>query len=117
MKALFTAVAAMNTAMAGASTAATLIASHTAGDGWSGLPGAAGVLGTAAGTLGAGHLISRRGSKTALLILYGAAMTGAALAAGTTMALLLAGMFLLGLGNGAAQLSRYLAAEAFPPHR
>ncbi len=117
MKALFVGVAAMNTAMAGASTAATLIASHTAGDGWSGLPGAAGVLGTAAGTLGAGHLISRRGSKTALLLLYGAAMTGAALAAGTAMALLIAGMFLLGLGNGAAQLSRYLAAEAFPPHR
>ncbi|MFI7680295.1 MFS transporter [Actinophytocola sp. NPDC049390] len=117
MKALFVGVAAMNTAMAGASTAATLIASHTAGDGWSGLPGAAGVLGTAAGTLGAGHLISRHGSKTALLLLYGAAMTGAALAAGTAMALLLAGMFLLGLGNGAAQLSRYLAAEAFPPHR
>ncbi|GAB1513831.1 MFS transporter [Actinophytocola sp. KF-1] len=117
MKALFVGVAAMNTAMAGASTAATLIASHTAGDGWSGLPGAAGVLGTAAGTLGAGHLISLRGSKTALLFPYGAAMTGAALAAGTAMALLIAGMFLLGLGNGAAQLSRYLAAEAFPPHR
>lgn len=114
---LFASVAAMNTALAGASTAATLIASHTAGDGWSGLPGAAGVLGTAAGTLGAGHLISRHGSRTALLLLYGAAMAGAAIAAGTAMAMLLAGMFLLGLGNGAAQLSRYLAAEAFPPHR
>lgn len=111
----------MNTAMAGASTAATLIASHSAGAGWSGLPGAAGVLGTAAGTLGAGHLISRRGSKTALLLLYGAAVSGAAVAAvaaaDTTMVMLLAGMFLLGLGNGAAQLSRYLAAEVFPPHR
>ena len=114
---LFAGVAAMNTAMAGASTAATLIASHTAGDGWSGLPGAFGVLGTAAGTLGAGHLISRHGSKTALLLLYGAAIAGAALAVGTAMVALLAGMFLLGLGNGAAQLSRYLAAEAFPAHR
>lgn len=114
---LFAGVAAMNTAMAGASTAATLIASHTAGDGWSGLPGAFGVLGTAAGTLGAGHLISRRGSKTALLLLYSAAVAGAVVAAGTVMAALLVGMFLLGLGNGAAQLSRYLAAEAFPAHR
>jgi len=107
----------MNTAMAGASTAATLIASHAAGDGWSGLPGAAGVLGTAVGTLGAGQLISRRGSKFTLLCLYGAAVAGAVVAAGTAMALLLVGMFLLGLGNGAAQLSRYLAAEAFPLHR
>ena len=31
--------------------------------------------------------------------------------------MLLFGMFLLGLGNGAAQLSRYLAAELVPAHR
>jgi MFS family permease len=111
----------MNTAMAGASTAATLIASHVAGAGWSGLPGAAGVLGTAAGTLSAGHLISRRGSKLVLLGLYGAAVAGALVAftaaVATAMAVLLAGMFLLGLGNGAAQLSRYLAAELYPVER
>lgn len=108
----------MNTAMAIASTAATLVVSHTAGPSWSGAPGAAGVLGTALGTLSAGQLIARRGSKTVLIGLYGCAMLGAVVAftaaAGSTVITLLAGMFLLGLGNGAAQLSRYLAAELYP---
>jgi MFS family permease len=92
-----------------------------AGPEWSGVPNAAGVLGTALGTVSAGRLISLRGSKFVLLGLYGAAVAGAlvafAAAASTTMVLLLAGMFLLGLGSGAAQLSRYLAAELFPQER
>jgi MFS family permease len=121
MKSLFAGVAAMNTAMAGASTAATLIADETAGAGWSGLPGAFGVLGTAAGTLTAGHLIARHGAKNVVKGLYLAAVVGAltafAAAASATMIMLLLGMFLLGLGNGAAQLSRYLAAEQVPAHR
>jgi len=111
----------MNTAMAGASTAATLIASHAGGPGWSGVPGAAGVLGTALGTLSAGNLISRHGSRTVLIGLYGCAVAGAlvafAAAVTTAMVVLLLGMFLLGLGSGAAQLSRYLAAELYPPER
>jgi MFS family permease len=111
----------MNTAMVGASTAATLIADKAAGAGWSGVPGAAGVLGTACGTLTAGSLISRYGSRRVLRGLYGAAILGAltAFAAATSAILpvLLLGMFLLGLGNGAAQLSRYLAAELVPAHR
>jgi MFS family permease len=121
MRSLFAGVAAMNTAMAGASTAATLIADKAAGAGWSGVPNAAGVLGTALGTLTAGHLISRHGSKTVVLGLYGAAVAGAlvalAAAASTVIVILMLGMFLLGLGNGAAQLSRYLAAEQAPTHR
>lgn len=121
MKSLFAGVAAMNTAMAGASTAATLIADEAAGAGWSGVPNAAGVLGTAIGTLSAGHLISRYGSRNVLRGLYGAALAGAltafAAVVSATLPTLLAGMFLLGLGNGAAQLSRYLAAELVPAHR
>ena len=121
MRSLFAAVAAMNTAMAGASTAATLIADRAAGAGWSGVPNAAGVLGTAVGTLTAGQLISRHGSKTVLLGLYGAAIAGAlvafAAAASTSLVLLVLGMFLLGLGSGGAQLSRYLAAELAPADR
>lgn len=119
--ALFAGVAAMNTAMATASTAATLIASHAAGPAWSGVPSAAGVLGTAFGTLSAGHLIARRGSKAVLIGLYGCAVLGAVVAftaaVSTVLLTLLAGMFLLGLGNGAAQLSRYLAAELYPAAR
>jgi MFS family permease len=121
MKSLFASVAAMNTAMAGASTAATLIADEAAGASWSGGPSAAGVLGTALGTLSAGHLIARYGNKSVVRGLYGAAVAGALVAfvaaASTSMVGLLLGMFLLGLGNGAAQLSRYLAAELVPAHR
>jgi MFS family permease len=56
-----------------------------------------------------------------LLALYGAAVAGASIAfgaaAGTVLALLLPGMVLLGLGNGAAQMSRYVAAELYPLSR
>lgn len=121
MRSLFAGVAAMNTAMAGASTAATLIADEAAGPGWSGVPNAFGVLGTAAGTLAAGTLIARYGSRNVVRGMYGAAVLGAvtafAAAATTTLLVLIAGMFLMGLGNGAAQLSRYLAAEQAPAHR
>ncbi len=119
--ALFSGVAAMNTAMVGATTAGTLIASASAGPAWSGVPNAFGVVGTALGTLGAGALVARRGSRPALLALYGAAVAGASIAfgaaAGTLLALLLPGMVLLGLGNGAAQMSRYVAAELYPLSR
>jgi MFS family permease len=121
MKSLFAGVAAMNTAMAGASTAATLIADDAAGPGWSGVPNAFGVLGTAAGTLAAGNLIARYGSRNVVRGMYAAAVLGAVTAftaaANTTLTVLVIGMFLMGLGNGAAQLSRYLAAEQAPAHR
>ncbi|HEY7597236.1 MAG TPA: MFS transporter [Actinophytocola sp.] len=118
---LFSGVAAMNTAMAGASTAGTLIAGATAGPAWSGVPGAFGVIGTALGTLGAGALMARRGSRPVLLGLYAAAVAGAIIAfgaaAGALLVVLLPGMVLLGLGNGGAQMSRYVAAELYPVER
>ncbi|HEX2130981.1 MAG TPA: MFS transporter, partial [Actinophytocola sp.] len=118
---LFSGVASMNTAMVGASTAGTLIASAAAGPGCSGLPAAFGVLGSALGTLAAGTLVARRGSRPVLLGMYGLAAVGAAVAfgaaAGTLLAVLLAGMVLLGVGNGAAQFSRYVAAELYPAQR
>lgn len=121
MGSLFTGVAAMNTAMAVVSPAATLLAAKAIGPQWSGLPNAAAVLGTAAGTLGAGAMIARRGNRTALVTMYGLALAGAlvafAAAAGTVVLVLLAGMVVLGLGNGAAQLSRYVAAELYPVER
>jgi MFS family permease len=118
---LFAGVAAMNTAMVGASTAGTLIASADAGPAWAGVPNAFGIVGTALGTLGAGALMARRGSRPVLLAMYGAAVAGGIVmfgaAAGTLLAVLLAGIVLLGLGNGVAQLSRYLAAELYPAAR
>jgi len=118
---LFAGVAAMNTAMVGASTVGTLVASHEAGPAWSGVPNAFGVVGTAIGTLGAGALMARRGSRPVLLALYGAAVAGALVVfgavAGSLLSVLLAGMVLLGLGNGAGQMSRYVAAELYPVAR
>lgn len=118
---LFAGVAAMNTAMVGASTVGTLVASHEAGPAWSGVPNAFGVVGTAIGTLGAGALMARRGSRPVLLALYGVAVAGALVVfgavAGSLLSVLLAGMVLLGLGNGAGQMSRYVAAELYPVAR
>ena len=51
MVALFASVALMNVAMVGASTAGTLIASELGGEGVSGLPNAASVIGTALGLI------------------------------------------------------------------
>ncbi|CAM3793690.1 MFS transporter [Kibdelosporangium persicum] len=121
MSALFATVALMNTATVLASTAGTLIAAEAGGPAASGLPSAAGVLGTALGALLSGTLTSLRGRRFALLVGYGSATAGA-LAASIgavtgSVVLLLAGLVVLGLGNGAAQLSRYLAADMYPEER
>lgn len=121
MVSLFVGVAALGTAIVGASAASTLIVARMAGDGWSGLPNAAGVLGTAAGALLGGLLIQLRGVRYALLLMYGLAAVGAGIgfagaATGSLLPLLL-GMAMLGVGAGAAQLARYAAAELYPDDR
>ncbi|QFU94534.1 MFS transporter [Amycolatopsis sp. YIM 10] len=117
MAALFTGVACMNVAMAGASTAGVLIATESPGPGWSGVPAAAGVLGTAAGALGSARLVVSRGRRRSLLTTYGIGSLGALVAAAGAVTglfpLLLAGLLVLGLGNGGAQLSRYAAADLY----
>jgi MFS family permease len=119
--ALIVGVAFMNIAMVSSSTVATLIASDSAGRAWSGLPSAAGVLGTAFGTLLLSALMRDRGRRTGVLLGYSVAMLGAAVAAvaalGGGVALLVAGIVLLGVGNGSAQLSRYAAADLYPADR
>ncbi|MEU2665764.1 MFS transporter [Micromonospora sp. DT46] len=121
MAALLGGVAATNTSMVGASTASTLIGAEELTELWSGVPNAAGVLGTAAGTLWLAALMARRGTRSALSLGYlvaivGAAVAGAAVASGQVL-LLIFGMVLLGVGNGGAQLSRYCAADLYPPRR
>jgi MFS family permease len=121
MAALFAGVALLNTATVGLSTAGTLIVAAGSGPGWSGLPSVASVLGTAAGALGAGLLLPRHGRRRVLVSGYAVAAAGAliALAGALTTSLppLLLGMLLVGLGNGGAQLSRYLAADLYPEER
>ncbi|MFI7543481.1 MFS transporter [Actinoplanes sp. NPDC049599] len=121
MPLLFAAVALTNTAMVAATTVSTLIVADTAGLGAGGLANAAGVLGSAVGAFGLGALTVRRGSRRALLTVYllGAAGCGLALAGAATTVLpaLLIGMVAVGVGNGGAQVCRYLAAELYPEHR
>jgi MFS family permease len=121
MGALFTTVALTNTATTLATTAGTLIAGEVGPTAWSGLPSAANVLGTAMGTLLAARLTAQHGRRRALLTGYGlgtlgtlTAFVGAAVG---SLTFLLLGTVLLGIGNGAAQLSRYLAADLYPPER
>lgn len=118
MLGLFVGVALVNTGMAAASAAATLAGAHVLGAGWSGVPSAAGVLGTAAGTLALSVAMSRLGRRAGLLAGYAIAVLGGivgvvALVAGAPL-MVLAAMALLGIGNGGAQLSRYAAAELYP---
>ncbi|MEU4522675.1 MFS transporter [Amycolatopsis sp. NPDC024027] len=121
MGALFTGVALLNTATVGLGTAATLIVAAGSGAVWSGLPSVANVLGTAAGALGAGRLLPVHGSRRVLAGGYGLAAAGALVAFAGTLATsvvpLLLGILLVGLGNGGAQLSRYLAADLYPEDR
>lgn len=121
MSALFGGVALTSTAWVASSTAATLIAGDAAGAAWSGAPNAAGVLGTALGTSWLAARMARTGRRYGLLLGYGVSIAGAVVAVlaaqSGILALLAVGMLLLGVGNGGAQLSRYVAADLYPPHR
>jgi MFS family permease len=121
MSALFTTVALMNTATVLTNTAGTLIASEAGGPGLSGVPSAASVLGTALGALLSGALTARHGRRFALLTGYGSGTLGAVVASlgavSHSLVVMVLGQTVLGIGNGAAQLSRYLAADLYPEHR
>ncbi|MGB2566991.1 MFS transporter [Micromonospora citrea] len=121
MTSLFIGVAMMTTAMVAASTVSTLIVADTVGSRLSGFANAAGVLGSAAGALGLGALTARRGGRSALVTVYLCALGGALLAfagaAGTALSALLVGMVLIGIGNGGAQVARYMAADLYPEDR
>lgn len=121
MPLLFSAVALTQTAMVVATTVSTLLVSDQAGTTASGLANAAGVLGSAIGAFGLGLLTARHGSRRALLTVYllGAVGTLVSLIGAVTATLpaLLAGLAGIGIGNGGAQVCRYLAAELYPDNR
>ncbi|MFD8500754.1 MFS transporter [Amycolatopsis sp. NPDC059657] len=118
---LFACVALMNTAMTGPTTVATLIVAKANGPGWSGLPSTASVLGTAIGAFASGYVLARKGRRFALSLGYAVGTFGAAVAFGgavrSSLLMLVGGILLLGIGQGGAQLSRYLAADLYPPER
>ncbi|MBB6396383.1 MFS family permease [Actinomadura coerulea] len=120
MAALCSGVALMNASMAVASATATLVAADRLGAAWGGVPSAAGVVGTGAGALALTRLV-RTSRRRAFVLGYAAAAAGACLAAlavaNGDVAGLCLGMLLLGLGNAAAQLSRYAAADLHPAGR
>lgn len=114
--------AAAATAMISAVTIAAIATDRMLGDAtWSGTMVALSVLGTAAGSQLLGRRLERTGIRSALVTQYLLAATGAAFAAAAipaaSLTLLGSGLFLVGLGNGATQFTRYLAADAAPAHR
>lgn len=119
--ALFTGAALNSAVIATTSTVATLVAVDVLGEVWGGVPGTAAVVGTGLGALLVTALTHGAGTRTALLLGYLASALGAA--AGVVavplgnVPLLVGGMLLIGLGNAAAQLSRYAAAELVPARR
>jgi MFS family permease len=126
--ALFAGAAMMNAAMATSSVVSTLVVADLLGTGWGGLPNTAAVVATGVGALALTRVTVVHGRRAGLLGGYAAAAAGGALAVvalagaagagtATVVALVLAGMVLLGLGNAAAQLSRYAAADVVPAHR
>jgi MFS family permease len=120
MPALFVGASLINAAMAAASAVSTIAAADRLGAAWSGLPNTAGIVGTGVGALALTAVMNQWGRRAGLLLGYLAAAAGgavAALAVGRSVAFLGCGMLLLGLGNAGAQLSRYVAAELYPPPR
>ncbi|WP_163505790.1 MFS transporter [Fodinicola acaciae] len=115
--ALFTGAVLVSAAMTAGSVAATLVFADLVGPAWGGVPNAAAVAGTAVGALLLTGLATRRGRRFGLISGYATGAVGgltalASVVANLPVALLL-GMFLLGIGNGGMQLSRYAAAEWF----
>ena len=103
-------------------TVATIVAQQLAGTtAWSGAPGAAVVIGAAIGAVTLSQLMVRTGRRIGLATGYVTGVGGAFLA---TLAIvagsfpwLLIGTVLIGFGNASNQLSRYVAADLYPPSR
>jgi MFS family permease len=104
-------------------TVATIVAAHIEGEttALSGAPSSTVVLGSAAGAVGLSWLMVRRGRRFGLAAGYTISVLGALVATAAvivlSLPLLLIGTVLIGVGNSANQLSRYVAADLAPPDR
>lgn len=121
MAALLAGAVLMNAAMAAASAVSTIVAGGVLGPAWGGIPTCAAIGGTGLGAVILTRVMQARGRRAAFITGYAAAGLGGLItamsAAHREIAALTGGMLLLGLGNAAVQLSRYAAAEMYPPHR
>ena len=119
---LLTGVSIGSTALIISMTVTALVAESITGDAtWSGVPVAASILGTAAGTSLLSMAMVRWGRRSALAGFYITAAAGGFLACLATiiasLELLIAGVFVVGVGNSANALTRYVAADLQPPER
>jgi len=119
---LFVAVALGSTALYAAFTAAPLVAREIgASRAWSGVPGAASIIGTALGSTVLSWVMARRGRRAGLALgwaigVFGGVVAAIAVAASAFAGLLLA-MALIGIGHAATQLSRFAATDIHPEER
>jgi MFS family permease len=121
-RSLVAGVALGSTGHIAASTVSSIAAQHIAGNTtWSGAPGAAVVVGAALGAVLLSQLMVRSGRRAGLATGYGIGVGGAFVATVAVIAmslpLLLIGTVLIGFGNASNQLSRYVAADLYPPAR
>ncbi|HZC74128.1 MAG TPA: MFS transporter [Jatrophihabitans sp.] len=116
----------MNATMALSSAAATLVVGMRLDVAWAALPATAGILGTGLGSVVVAGRIQRTGHARGLRSGYLPAVLGSCVcvaatarsyATSVTVLALAVGLFLLGIGNASAQLSRYVAAELQPAAR
>jgi len=118
---LFASQAAFGAGSVAAFTVMSMIAAQLGGPVLAGLPGALGLLGRASAAYPMGWLMDRAGRRTALALGYVLGTAGAALASvaviGGSLPGFLAGSVLFGMARGAADQSRFVAAEVHPPDR
>lgn len=103
-------------------TVATIVAQEISGSTtWSGAPGATVVLGAALGAVVLSQVMVRWGRRTGLATGYAIGVAGALIATlavvVASLPILLLGTVLIGFGNASNQLSRYVAADLYPPDR
>jgi MFS family permease len=119
--ALFISSALMTAAIAEASAVSTLVAADQLSPALAALPNTAAVAGTGVGALVLSRIMTGHGRRAGLLAGYSTALGGGLLAVAAVpchdVTLLIVGMTLLGVGNAGGQLSRYAAADLYPPHR
>ncbi len=122
VRTLVAGVALGSTGHIAAVTVATIVAADLGGSSiWSGAPGAAVVLGAAAGSIVLARIMVARGRRRGLASGYTIGVAGALLATlailAASLPLLLAATVMIGFGNSANQLSRYAAADLAAPNR